>query len=93
MGAFFAGIGGGAGSYNAPLRMDVADQFDVGGQLPQHTRSAVSAVAADEQCSLGKPACHKGNQLDGEFRPGAVIGVSFLFLRFCVLAFLPLVTP
>ena len=56
--------------------MHVADQFHVGGKLLQYTCSAVGAVAADDQLLLRKPACHQGNQLHRQFRPGAVIGIA-----------------
>src|SRR5260370_33416583 len=38
---------------------------------------------------MRKPGCHEGNQLDGQLRPGAMIGIGFGFAGL-VLAFFPL---
>ena len=92
---FLPGIGGRGRFVQRPLGMDVADQLHVGRQLLQHAGPAVGAVAADEQLSLGKPACHQGNQLHGQFRPGAVVGVPLRLLRLLPSSafFFPLVRP
>ena len=57
-----------------PLGVDVADQIDVGRQVPQHALAAVGAVAADQDLPLGKPGGEQPDQLHGQFGPGAMVG-------------------
>jgi hypothetical protein len=74
--------GGGNGGWNhfCVLGMHMADEVDILRQLLQDALAAVSAVARNQQFSLGKPACHKANQLHGQFRSGAMIGVGQAWL-------------
>lgn len=59
--------------------MDTADEMNVGGELRQDAVAAVGAVAADEDVIVWKPRGNQGDQLDGELRTSAMIGVGLGF--------------
>ena len=56
--------------------MNVADEVDVGGQVPQHALAAVGAVAADDELPVREPGGHHGQHLAEQLGPGAVVGVG-----------------
>ena len=59
--------------------MDVADEVNVVREMGQDALAAVSTIAADQDLVLRKPSSDQGNQLNGQFGTGAMMGIGLGF--------------
>ncbi len=62
--------------------MDVADQVNVLGQVPQHALTAVGAIAGDDDGVVGEPGGRQFDEFDRQFRACAMVGIGFGLLGF-----------